>query len=430
MNFDPKTLNALGVHLYGRRIGVINRIAGDRHLFSFEQDYIDDTSRPTLSLSFKGQAGGLVLPTRAITARLPVFFSNLLPEGHLREYLAARAQVKPQREFFLLAVLGADLPGALMVAPMDHAAQTADEHPVDRDHDDRSPETALRFSLAGVQLKFSAVMEASGGLTIPAGGMGGSWIVKLPSARFPSVPENEYTMMALARAVGLVVPRTKLIDIREICGLPADTGTMEGKALAVQRFDRGAEGEAVHMEDFAQVFGLYPEDKYQHRSYANIAAVLWAETGEAGTYEFFRRLVFSVLIGNADMHLKNWSLLYPDQRTPALSPAYDFVATLPYIPNDSLALSFGGSRSLSEISTDQVRRFADTAHLPVSPLWPIVTDIADRTVAEWRRLPEKELLSAKVRKAIGDQILTVAKSVGQAAGRSSGRAATQGKKRP
>jgi serine/threonine-protein kinase HipA len=92
--------------------------------------------------------------------------------------------------------------------------------------------------------------------------------------------------------------------------------------------------------------------------------VLWAETGEAGTYEFFRRLVFSVLIGNGDMHLKNWSLLYPDRRTPVLSPAYDFVATFPYIPNDSLALSFGGSRSLSEIGTDQVRRFADTARLP------------------------------------------------------------------
>jgi serine/threonine-protein kinase HipA len=56
-----------------------------------------------------------------------------------------------------------------------------------------------------------------------------------------------------------------------------------------------------------------------------------------------------VLIGNGDMHLKNWSLLYPDGRTPVLSPACDLVATFPYIPNDSLALTFGGSRSLSEI---------------------------------------------------------------------------------
>src|SRR5438105_10451692 len=75
-----------------------------------------------------------------------------------------------------------------MDQPHEAAAHGGDDH----DHDERLPETALRFSLAGVQLKFSAVMEASGGLTIPAGGMGGSWVVKLPAGRFASVPENEY----------------------------------------------------------------------------------------------------------------------------------------------------------------------------------------------------------------------------------------------
>lgn len=410
MNFDPQTLNALEVSLHGRRIGVINRISGDRFLFSFEQDYIEDANRPTLSLSFKGQAGGLVIPTRTVTGRLPVFFSNLLPEGHLREYLAARAGVKQHREFFLLAVLGADLPGALTVTPIDQPAQSSVEHTSDRDSRDR-PNTALRFSLAGVQLKFSAIMEASGGLTIPADGIGGSWIVKLPSSRFPSVPENEYAMMALARAVGIEVPRTELIDIGEISGLPVDAVPIDRKALAVQRFDRGEKGKTIHMEDFAQVFGLYPQDKYHHRSYANIASVLWAETGETGTYEFFRRLVFSVLIGNGDMHLKNWSLLYPDGRTPALSPAYDLVATFPYIPNDSLALTFGDSRSLSEINPEQVRRFADTARLPASPLWNHAIEVADRTVAAWEKLSEKDLLPRNTRQAIGNRILTVAKSV-------------------
>jgi serine/threonine-protein kinase HipA len=412
MNFDPKDLRALAVSLHGRRIGVINRISGDRYLFSFEQDYIEDANRPTLSLSFKGQSGGLVIPTRAITARLPVFFSNLLPEGHLREYLATRAGVKQNREFFLLAVLGADLPGALTIAPMDQPLQYSADHASGLDSHEQIPETALRFSLAGVQLKFSAMMEASGGLTIPAEGVGGLWIVKLPSSRFPSVPENEYAMMGLARAVGIDVPQTKLIDVSAIRGLPDDAGAIEGRALAVQRFDRSEKGDSIHMEDFAQVFGLYPQDKYHHRSYANIASVLRAETGEEGTYEFFRRLVFSVLIGNGDMHLKNWSLLYPDGRTPALSPAYDFVATFPYIQNDGLALTFGGSRSLGEISADQVRRFAETARLAASPLWRHVIDVVDRTVAAWQKLAEKDLLPKKTRDAIGNQVSAVAKSIG------------------
>ena len=148
------------------------------------------------------------------------------------------------------------------------------------------------------------------------------------------------------------------------------------------------------MEDFAQVFGMFPNDKYERRSYANIASVLWAETGQETTYDFFRRLVFSVLIGNGDMHLKNWSLLYPDRRTPVLSPAYDFVATLPYLPADQLGLSFGESRSLKEITVDQVRRFADTARLPASPLWPMVIEMADRTVAAWETLELRSLTAA------------------------------------
>ncbi len=413
MKIDKNKLNALAVRLHGRQIGVINRIA-DRQIFAFEQDYINDPQRPTLSLSFKGSTGGLVTAVRPVGRRVPPFFSNLLPEGHLRTYLAKLADVNPEREFFLLAVLGADLPGALVVSPLETDAQ---EGHAERDHaggdddDDRVPETALRFSLAGVQLKFSAIMESSGGLTVPAGGMGGSWIVKLPSPRFSAVPENEFAMLELARRVGIAVPENRLVAMAEIKGLPEEARAPGGTALAVQRFDRVAGGEAVHMEDFAQVFGLFPDEKYRHRSYANIASVLWAESGEEATYEFVRRLVFSVLIGNADMHLKNWSLLYPDRRTPVLSPAYDFVATLPYIPGDELALSFGGSRSLAGITAAQMRRFADAARIPLSPLWPIAVETAEKTVAEWKGLEQADLLPKDMRALIEKQILSVAATV-------------------
>lgn len=414
MKFDPKKLNALSVRLHGKHIGVITRLAGDRQLFAFEQDYVDDKKRPTLSLSFKGSTGGLVTQTRPTGRRVPPFFSNLLPEGHLREYLAKRANVNSEREFFLLAVLGADLPGALVVAPLEGEAHQADAHHDDEHHEDdhgHGGEEPLRFSLAGVQLKFSAVMEASGGLTIPVDGMGGSWIVKLPSARFAAVPENELAMLELARRIGISVPENKLVDIASIKGLPEQAHTVESKALAVKRFDRLPSGEPVHMEDFAQVFGQFPNDKYKHHSCANIAAVLWAESGEEATWEFVRRLVFSVVIGNADMHLKNWSLLYPDRRTPVLSPGYDFVATLPYLPADTLGLSFGDSRSLSEITPDQMRRFADTARIPASPLWQIAVETAERTAESWRTLEQADLLPKEMRASIEKQILAVAATV-------------------
>src|SRR5260221_419223 len=277
---------------------------------------------------------------RALDRDLLMVPRALVPvvQSLVRDYLAKRADVNPEREFFLLTVLGADLPGALVIAPLEGQAQGPKAH---HDHDDEhdhahDSEQPLRFSLAGVQLKFSAVMEASGGLTIPVDGMGGSWIVKLPSARYEAVPENEFAMMELARRVGISVPENKLVDIASIKGLPEQAHTVEGRALAVKRFDRKPGGEPVHMEEFAQVFLEISDDKYKRHSCANIAAVLWAEIGEDAILEFVRRLVFSVLIGNADMHLKNWSLLYPNRRTPVLSPGYDFVATLPYIPNDKL----------------------------------------------------------------------------------------------
>jgi len=401
MKLDPQ-LNALAVQLHGRRVGVLSRLVGDHHLFAFEQDYADDAQRPVLSLSFKGRTGGLVTAVRPVGRRVPPFFANLLPEGHLRQYLAERAGVKPEREFFLLAALGADLPGAVTVTPL--TADARQRMDARRERADRRDDGVLRFSLAGIQLKFSAVMEASGGLTIPAHGVGGSWIVKLPSLQFPSVPENEYAMLELARAVGITVPEVRLVPVGEIHGLPEDAARMAGNALAVRRFDRAAGGRRIHAEDFAQVFGLFPDDKYGRRSYANIASVLWAETGDEGTYEFVRRLVFSVWIGNGDMHLKNWSLLYPDGRRPTLSPAYDFVATSVYIPGDRLALTFGGSRSLSEITVDQVRRFTDTAGLPTSPVWEIVRETAERIPAAWKALGQKDLLPAKMRAAIRKQI--------------------------
>ena len=88
-------------------------------------------------------------------------------------------------------------------------------------------------------MKFSAVMEASGGLTIPTDGMGGSWIVKLPSARFPKLPENEHVMLELARAVGIAVPHNRLIDIKAIQGLPEEAGRIEGKALSSEGLRSG-----------------------------------------------------------------------------------------------------------------------------------------------------------------------------------------------
>jgi serine/threonine-protein kinase HipA len=378
-------ITVLNVLLYGQAIGTLTLLPGERILFAFSQNYIDNPDRPTMSLSFKDQMGELITNIRPTQTRLPTFFSNLLPEGSMRDYLAQRAGVNAKREFFLLWVLGRDLPGGITIEPADGEAWPPSGQDEGRDHDHAhgGQETALRFSLAGVQLKFSAVMEATGGLTIPAEGVGGSWIVKLPSMKFEGVPENEFAMMTLARKIGMDVPDIELVDLEVISGLPVGMGRLKGSALAVKRFDRAEAGGIIHSEDFAQVFGVYPERKYERASYRNIAEVIWAEIGEEGIEEFIRRLVFSALIGNADMHLKNWSLIYRDQRHPALSPGYDFVSTIAYIDDENMALGFLKSKSMLDMSIDILTRFAAKARLPEKLVLNGGKETVDRFMAAW-----------------------------------------------
>lgn len=374
---DVSTLN---VELHGKTIGTLTRFLDDRTLFAFARDYIDDQQRPTLSLSFKDIYGGLDTETKPTKTRVPTFFSNLLPEGHLRKYLAERAGVSPKRDFFLLWVLGRDLPGAIRIAPTD-----GESWPEDAVTDGNEAgaaavaESALRFSLAGVQLKFSAVKGAPGGLTIPTNGVGGSWIAKLPSDTHKDVPENEFSMMELAKRVGIDVPETTLVDLGEIRGLPPAITGLGSKAFVIKRFDRLGNGTRVHIEDFAQVFGVYPERKYERANYENIASVLAAETGEGGIAEFVRRFTFNALIGNGDMHLKNWSVFYADKRNASIAPAYDFVSTIVYIKNDKLGLNFADTKSFTDLDLQRFDRFASRAKLSST----LVRETARETIARF-----------------------------------------------
>jgi len=394
----------LDVRLHGQTIGTLTRLPGDRNLFAFSQEYIDDRARATLSLSFKDAFGELITQMQPTQTRLLPFFSNLLPEGSMRDYLAKKAGVKSDREFYVAWALGRDLPGALRIRHSNEDSSWA-EAATYADRDDVRGQ-ALRFSLAGVELKFSAIKEATGGLTIPVDGVGGSWIVKLPSTRFPGVPENEFAMLELARRIGIDVPETKLIPTARIEGLPAGVPVAGDQALAIRRFDRSAAGGAIHMEDFAQVFGVYPERKYDKASYRNIAQVLWSETGEKGIEEFMKRLVFGVLIGNADMHLKNWSLIYPDRRSAQLSPAYDLVSTIAYLPDENLALTFVDSKSFASFSSEQVARFAAKTGLPRRLIADTATLTAISFADVWRHADDG-LVPASVQSVIDSHLKRV-----------------------
>ena len=402
-------VSTLNVLLYGEPIATITNVGNDRTLFAFMDSYIHDESRPVLGLGFKDALGGLLTNFKPTQTKLTPFFSNLLPEETMRHYLAERAGVNPAREFFLLWVLGQDLAGAITVEPADGEALPPNVH---QDIDEETKiDVPMRFSLAGVQLKFSAVQQANGGLTIPATGQGGSWIVKLPSSRFDAVPENEYSMMELARLLGMDVPETQLLSINQIANIPDGIGKYgdsfkNAQAFVIKRFDR-ADDQAVHIEDFAQVFGVYPQDKYKKASMRNIAQVIGIEGQDEDIAEFTRRLVFNTLIGNADMHLKNWSVIYKDKRTASIAPAYDFVSTIPYIPDDSASLKVSRSKKFSDFTLDELSHLAAKAMLPEK----LVLDTAKQTVACFHEVWAKEKAHLPLTKSMIEAIETHLRSI-------------------
>lgn len=371
-------VSVLDVRLYEKPIGTLTHMGGDKTIFAFNDEYIQDENRPLLGLGFKGLAGELITEFRPYSTKLMPFFSNLLPEGELRKYLADQVGVDQVREFFLLWILGKDLPGAITITSSE-GDELPSQHLDNKEGGEeqrKNSQEQLRFSLAGVQMKFSAVNNATGGLTIPVNGQGGSWIVKLPSSKFNLVPENEFSMMSLARNVGINVPAIKLIDVDQIKNLPKGVSRLGQQAFAIERFDRLSDGSTVHIEDFAQIFGVYPADKYDKASMRNIAGVIGVESNNDDIAEFIRRLTFNTLIGNADMHLKNWSMIYLDRRTPSIAPAYDFVSTIAYLPDDKAALNFSRTKRFSEFSMDELSHLAAKARLPEK----LVLNTASETV--------------------------------------------------
>ncbi len=344
--------NRLQVLLHDKAVGILTLGQSDGCEFRLLESYKRAYPRPVLGQLFLDD----LEQVHRSRARVPPWFSNLLPEGPLRDLLVKQAGIGSTREFFLLHHLGDDLPGAVRIVADEPLAELEEEDGLQAES--KVGIEQWRFSLAGVQLKFSA-QRGERGLTIPVSGCGGDWILKLPDARYPRVPENECATMRWAGASGIRVPELELVDVADVSGLPTALADFrERKALAIRRFDRPAAGLRIHMEDFAQVLGLYPDRKYDKSNYETVARLVLSLTGETGLDEFIRRIVFIIVSGNGDAHQKNWSLLYPGGIRAELSPAYDLVSIIQYKQDDTLALNFAKSKRWEDINMESFRRMA------------------------------------------------------------------------
>jgi len=362
-------------------VGHLTGLRDGKNLFAFDESYINlGPKRPTLSLSFTspGNEEETERNLREVYSsrmKLPPFFSNLLPEGALREYMVKRLKIHHDHEFDMLMALGDGLPGAVRALPTDELPAAAQTYRPGITRQDIGG-TPIKFSLGGSQLKFSMI-ERGGRFSLSDGGE--EWIVKPPHPTYPNVPANENTMMRLAAVVGIQTPEVKIVKLEDI-DLPGlddiSIPAWEPRAYAVKRYDRTADGR-IHAEDFAQVFSA--------TNYDSIARLIFAVFPNRFEQlaEYIRRLVVTVLIGNGDAHLKNWSVIYGDTVTPQLSPAYDLVSTVGYVANDSLALNLGGEKRFQSINELHFNRIARRIGAPIRFVLDIVKETVTAAREKW-----------------------------------------------
>lgn len=372
-NRQAESVEALQLTLHGQKVGILTHYTGGKNILTFGPEYraLREQDRPTMTLTQRINPD-YVDKVLVSSQRVPAVLSNLLPEGALRELLSETLRIHPANEFPMLAWVGNNLPGAIIAAPVPGSeipvwALSARNRTEAVQIDVRG--VAQKFSLAGIQMKFSTVRR-DGRYNISAELGTDSWIVKTPSTLHRNVPENEFSAMKLAEAAGVDIPEVALISLDTLDNLPSIQLPDEEHAYAIRRFDRSARGR-IHTEDFAQVFEFFAHDKYGKANYEQVAAVLYRYGGGGlgDIQQLARRLLANILLANGDAHLKNWTLIYPDAVNPKLAPAYDIVSTLPYVPGETgIALNLGKQKKWYPMTLETFQTWSKRIDVP----WPAI----------------------------------------------------------
>ena len=324
-------------------VGALTQTKGGTLSFAYDRDYIADNGAAiSISMPISEQPFSSEL-TKA-------FFSGLLPDESPRKNLARFLGVSDKNSFALLEAIGGECAGALSLRPIDFQIEELKGEPEILDNKrlkeilellKRRPMLAgvdgVRLSLAGAQDKI-AVGLIDNKIAIMKGNTPTTHILKPMIEGIKDSVQNELFCMRLAKAMNIKVPNASIIYVDDI------------PCYLVERYDRQmVDGKIirVHQEDFCQAMGNPPELKYEREGGPSVEGSIEllrqnSARPAADIIQFTNLLIFNFLIGNADAHGKNYSLIY-NSKKPQLAPAYDLLCTEIY-PDlaKKMAMKIGG----------------------------------------------------------------------------------------
>ncbi len=376
-------MRALTVWWEGAVVGSLTVDRRGAMRFAYDGGWVADPSAAPLSVSLPKR-----LEPFSPRACRP-FFEGLLPEGAQRDAVAAVLGVSPANEFEMLDRLGGEVAGALTLWPAGETppAFEAAGPPTALSDDELAGLLArlearpflagtrgLRLSLAGAQSKLPVVL-VDGRVALPAPGQPTTHVLKPPIARFEATTENEAFAMRLAADLGL--------DAAPVAPYRVGEGP---SCLLIGRYDRrrGPDGmvRRLHQEDFCQALGVVAGRKYAAEGGPGFPQCfdLVRRACSRPAVELLKLLdaaIVQVLLGNADAHGKNYSLLYREDGI-ALAPLYDLLSTVAWPElSPGFAMKVARRATLEELRRGDWDRFAGGISLGAPIVRRRVGELAD-----------------------------------------------------
>lgn len=346
--------------------------------FRYDADYLASSKEP-LSLSLPLQE------EEFDTAQTEPFFSGLLPDEAFRKRLARYLGVSEENTFSLLQAVGRECAGAVAFYPVGETPEAPKQE--DREElDDKkllelldlmktqpllAEHDGIRLSLAGSQNKMAVGYE-NGKVFLIKNGSPTTHILKpvMERAEIDYSVQNEFFCMKLAKRCGLSAPQVHIVQVGDI------------SCFVVDRYDRaeiGGKTVRVHQEDFCQALGIPPTKKYEVEGGPSVKdgiALLKRNSAlpVADIDAFLKMVEFNYLIGNADAHGKNFSILYGKNGI-RLAPVYDVMDTDVY-PRVSkkMAMKIGKKYDAPYIFKHHWLSYADGSEKAKERIWKQMVD--------------------------------------------------------